>query len=133
MELNLRAIAYGFAATLIIGLLSGFTVPFTNFTLPTIGYILTGIIGGFVAGYMVTTGWTDGAVNGLVGTTLGAIFVAIGLVLFNILFTGVFFGLTTFAAAIVIIAIAGIPGALGGALGTMMKERSAARRTRPAA
>lgn len=133
MELNVRAIAYGFVATLIIGLLSGLTVPFTNVTLPTVGYILTGIIGGLVAGYMVTTGTTDGAVNGFLGTTLGAIFVAIGLVLFNVLFTGLFFGLTVFSASVVIIALAGIPGALGGAVGSMMKTRSVERAGRPAA
>ncbi|RDZ63425.1 hypothetical protein C5B90_09765 [Haloferax sp. Atlit-12N] len=133
MKFNMRAIAYGFIATVVVGFLGGLTVPFTNVTLPTVGYILTGIIGGLVAGYLVTTGMADGALNGLVGTTLGAIIVAIGLVVMNVLFAGVFFGLTVFAAAVVIIALAGIPGALGGALGSMLHDRSAARRTRPAA
>ncbi|MFC7202214.1 DUF5518 domain-containing protein [Haloferax namakaokahaiae] len=133
MELNIRAIAYGFGTTLLLGLLSGFTIPFTTVTLPVLGFGLIGVIGGLVAGYMVATGMTDGAVNGLVATMLGAIIVAIGLVIFNILFEGVFFGLTTFAAAIVLIAVAGIPGVVGGALGSMLHDRSEARRSRPAA
>lgn len=129
----MRAIAYGFGTTLLLGILSGLTIPFTNVTLPVIGYLLVGVIGGLVAGYMVTTGMADGAINGLVATMLGAIIVAIGLVIFNVLFTGVFFGLTTLAASIVVIALAGIPGVVGGALGSVIHDRSEARRTRPAA
>jgi len=51
----------------------------------------------------------------------------------NVLLAGAFFGLTVFAASVVIIALAGIPGAIGGALGSVLHDRSAARRTRPAA
>ncbi|MFK8213474.1 MULTISPECIES: hypothetical protein [unclassified Haloferax] len=51
----------------------------------------------------------------------------------NVLFAGAFFGLTVFAAAVVIIDLAGIPGALGGAFGSILHDRSAARGTRPAA
>ncbi|WP_410766949.1 DUF5518 domain-containing protein [Haloferax sp. DFSO60] len=129
----MRAIAYGFGATILLGIISGLTIPFTNLTLPVLGYALVGVLGGLVAGYMVATGMADGAINGLVATMLGAIIVAIGLVVFNVLFTGVFFGLTTLAASIVVIALAGIPGVVGGALGSMLHDRSEARRSRPVA
>ncbi|MFC4358608.1 DUF5518 domain-containing protein [Halobium salinum] len=130
--MNWRAVIYGFVATLVVGFLSGTGLPFTDATLPTVGAGLTGIVGGLVAGYVAARGVGGGALHGIVATTLGAIVVGLVLVLLGTLASG-FLGLVGLLGLLVYVLVAGIPGAVGGALGGLLARRTDVDRARPAA
>jgi hypothetical protein len=122
MEINWRAVGYGFLATVIIGLLSGFTIPFTNVTLPVVGYGLAGLIGGFVAGYMATTSIGSGMVHGGIATVIGGFVVLVILSLLAV-FVSPVTGLGLLAAGLLVLFLNAIPGAVGGAIGSFVKGR----------
>lgn len=132
MEMNWRAITYGFLATLVVGLVSGTGLPFTDATLPTVGAGLTGVIGGIVAGYAARRGAVDGALYGAVATTLGAIVVGLVLVALGTLAAG-FLGLLGLVALAAYVVVAAVPGAIGGVVGGLLADRSESRRPRPVA
>lgn len=75
MDVNWRAVGYGFLATVILGVLSGAAIPYTDFTMPTVSYGLTGLIGGAIAGYMTIGAAGDGALNGILATIIGGLVV----------------------------------------------------------
>jgi hypothetical protein len=131
VDINWRAVAAGFVVTLIVGFLSGATVPETDITLPVIGWGLTGLLGGLTAGYMAGHGYGNGAINGAVATTIGAIIVLAVLALFGTLLLGAF-GLGLALFGVVFLVLYAVPGAVGGALGAMLKGREPARVGRPA-
>ncbi|MGM0592594.1 MAG: DUF5518 domain-containing protein, partial [Halobacteriota archaeon] len=72
MDINWRAVGYGFLTTLILGLLSGLSIPGIDATLPVLGYGLTAVIGGLVAGYVAGLGAWNGAIHGGIATVVGA-------------------------------------------------------------
>ncbi|MFC6836592.1 DUF5518 domain-containing protein [Halomarina ordinaria] len=132
MDLHTRAIVYGFLTTVVLALLSGAVIPFTDVNLPVVGTGLTAIVGGFVAGYVAGGRVGNGAVNGGVATVIGAFVALVLLSLFGLLAGGLL-GVGIFVAGVVYLALAAIPGALGGAVGAWAKGRSERRMTgRPA-
>jgi len=110
------AVLYGIVASLVIGLLSGLGLPFTNATLPVIGAGLTGLVAGGVAGYAAREGLGGGAIHGFLATTIGAIVVTLVLLFLGALAAGIF-GFSAGVVALVWVAATGIPGAVGGAVG----------------
>ncbi|KTG09543.1 hypothetical protein AUR64_13600 [Haloprofundus marisrubri] len=130
-ELNWRAIGLGFVVTLVLGLLSGNSIPLTDLTLPVIGWGLTGIVGGLAAGYVAGRGMGNGAVNGIVATTIGAILVYAVLAVFGTVLFG-FVGFTVALVGLLYLGLYAIPGAVGGAVGAMLNRSSPADRTQPA-
>lgn len=114
--MNWKAVLYGFLASIVIGLVSGLGLPFTDATLPVIGAGLTGLVAGAVAGYV--NNWTLGsdALHGGVATVVGALVVAVVLAFIGTLTAGAF-GLGLGLALLVMVAVTAIPGAIGGAIG----------------
>lgn len=126
MKLNWRAIGFGFLTALVLGLISGVAVPFTNATLPVLGSGLVGVIAGAVAGYSDSRTMGSGAVHGGIATTIGAIVVAVVATILGTLFGGVL-GVGIGLASIAYIVVVAIPGAFGGAVGSWLKSRSTRR------
>ena len=122
MEINWRAIGYGFVATIIIGLLSGYTIPFVDVTLPVIGYGLAGLVGGLVAGYTATVSLRSGMVHGGIATVVGGFVVLVVLSVLAV-FASPIASIGVFAAGLLVLLVAAIPGAVGGAIGSYLKGR----------
>jgi hypothetical protein len=116
MAINWRAVLYGLATSIVIGLLSGLTIPFTDVTLPFLGAGLSGLIAGGVAGYVNNRAWTSDATVGALATVIGALVVGVLLTFFGTLVAGIF-GLGAGLALIAWILVTGIPGAIGGIVG----------------
>lgn len=110
------AVAYGIVASLLIGLLGGLGLPFTDATLPTVGAGLTGLVAGAIAGYAAREGLGGGALHGFLATTIGGILVALVLLFAGTLVAGIF-GFSAGVVALIWVAATGIPGAVGGAIG----------------
>ena len=131
MGLNLRAVLFGVITAIVVGLISGMSVPFTDNTLPAVGFGLTGLIAGLVAGYVAGGTVGNGALNGGVATSLGTILVVVVLGLIGTALAGVF-GLGVLVVGAVFVLIAAIPGAVGGAIGAWAKgERVTSPAGRP--
>lgn len=122
MDINWRAVGYGFVATIVIGLLSGFTVPFVDVTLPVIGYGLAGLVGGLVAGYVATTSLGGGMVHGAIATVIGGFVVLVVLSVLAV-FASPVASFGVFAAGLLVLLVQAVPGAVGGALGSYLKGR----------
>jgi hypothetical protein len=131
MDINWRAVGIGFAITIIIGLLSGFTIPTTDFTLPSLSWAITGLIGGASAGYIVGNGLTRGAVHGILGTTIGALVVIVILGVLGTLLLGLV-GLSLFLVPLLLLGLYAIPGAIGGAIGALLKGTTTPEVRQPA-
>ncbi|MFB6155839.1 MAG: DUF5518 domain-containing protein [Haloferacaceae archaeon] len=130
--INWRAVGYGFLTTLVLGLLSGFTVPVANVTLPAVGYGLAGIIGGGVAGYMVGGKLGTGAIHGGIATVVGGFVVLVVVTLLTTLVSPIA-GVGLFGAGVLLLLVQAVPGVIGGAIGSMLKGRQPAEMGRPAA
>ncbi len=130
-EINWRAVGIGFVVTLVIGLIGGFTVSMTDLTIPIIGWGLTGLVGGAAAGYVAGHGVDNGIVNGILGTTIGAIVVLGALLIAGTLLFGLV-GLSVFLVPILLLGLYAIPGAVGGAIGAMLKGTESAEAGQPA-
>ena len=130
-EINWRAVGIGFVVTLVIGLIGGFTVSMTDLTMPIIGWGLTGLVGGAAAGYVAGHGVDNGIVNGILGTTIGAIVVLGALLIAGTLLFGLV-GLSVFLVPILLLGLYAIPGAVGGAIGAMLKGTESAEAGQPA-
>ncbi|MDS0294595.1 DUF5518 domain-containing protein [Halogeometricum luteum] len=130
--MNYRAILYGLAASIVIGLLSGLGLPYTDASLPIIGAGLSGLLAGGIAGYVNRGTMGSDALHGGIATVVGGIIVATFLLVFGTLVAGVF-GLAAGVAAFLVVAVTAVPGALGGALGGMLADTGDSERTRPAA
>lgn len=77
MVVNWRAVGIGFVVTLVIGLVGGFAVPYTDITIPALSWGVVGLVGGAVAGYVAGGGVLNGSVNGILATTIGALVVLV--------------------------------------------------------
>lgn len=128
---NWKAVAYAVVASFVIGLISGLGLPFTNATLPVIGFGLSGLLAGAVAGYVNHGGMGSDALHGLLGTTIGGLVVGVILTLLGT-FAGGVIGLGVGLAFIMVVLASGIPGAVGGAIGGLLTGREDAA-GRPAA
>jgi hypothetical protein len=129
---NWLAVLYGVATGIVIGLVSGLGLPFTDATLPVVGYGLGGFIAGGVAGYFAREGIASGAIHGLLGTSIGALFVVGVLILFSTVLAGLI-GLSAGLAALVVVLAYGVPGVIGGAVGGLLEDWQARRTGRPTA
>lgn len=129
---NTRAILYGFLTSVIIGILSGVGLPFTDAALPTIGAGLSGLLAGGVAGYVNNRGSISNALHGVVATSLGAVLVVLILAVLGTLATG-FLGLGVLLTGTVLILVTAIPGLIGGIVGGILNSGKDTKRARPAA
>ncbi|MFC7099020.1 DUF5518 domain-containing protein [Halobaculum marinum] len=129
---NWRAVLAGFVASIIIGLVSGLGLPFTNASLPVVGAGLAGLIAGGVAGYMNNRSLLSDAFHGALATTLGAVIVTLILTLLGTLVTG-FLGLGLGLAALAFIVFTAVPGIVGGAVGGLLHGNEEVEMGRPAA
>lgn len=122
MEVNWRAVGAGFVTAVVIGLLSGVTIPFVGVTLPVIGYGLAGLVGGFVAGYMATSVTENGMIHGGLATVIGGIVVLMILSLLTV-FASPVAGVSVFVAGMIVLLLQAVPGAVGGAIGSYVNRR----------
>lgn len=129
---NWKAVLYGFVTSIVIGLVSGLSVPFTDVTLPVVGAGLTGLVAGAVAGYVNNMSLGSDAVHGGLATVIGALVVAIILAVVGTLAAGVF-GLGAGIALLVLIVATAIPGAVGGVVGGYLHGGRRGDRTRTTA
>lgn len=130
---NHRVLLADFVATVVLGVLSGTTIPYTDVTMPTVSYGLTSLIGGAIAGYMAMESARSGAVHGFLATIIGGLVVLVALALLGTLVAGLI-GLSVALFALFLLALSGIPGAVGGAIGAWLHGRGTrrdARRTAP--
>lgn len=120
MPLQGRAILYGFLVSLVLTIIGGFALPFTDASIPTLSSTVIGLIAGGVAGYVSGPGMAGGALNGAVATTIGSI---IGLILAVILGTalGGLIGVGAFFIGAILVLSQMIPGAIGGAIGSYLR------------
>jgi len=126
MNINWKAVLAGFVATLAFGLISGLLYAGSE-TVGVLGYWgVIGIFGGLVAGYLVGGPLGSGAIHGGLATVLGSIFVLVIATFTTVLFGGVVLSLGVLGFGILMLAFHAIPGALGGALGSWLKNRRAA-------
>lgn len=131
MDINWRAVLYGFITQAVIGVLSGVALPFTDLSLPVVGAGLAGLIAGGVAGYYNNRSTTSDATHGALATVIGALVVGIILTVLGTLVAGIF-GLGAGLGLLVLIFVAGIPGAVGGVVGGYLhrgREDTAGRPT----
>ena len=128
--IDVRAVLAGFVTTVAIGVLGGLALPLTDFTVPTLSWVGTGLVGGFVAGYLAGGGVGQGALNGIVGTTLAALLVGVVLAVVGTVLFGLV-GLATVLLGALFLGLHAIPGAIGGGLGGLVKNRSVRPASRP--
>jgi hypothetical protein len=130
MTINWRAVGIGFVVTLVIGLIGGFAVPYTDVTIPALSWGVVGLVGGAVAGYLVGGGIWNGAVNGILATTIGALVVLVVLGVVGTLLLGLV-GLSLFLIPLLLLGLYAIPGAVGGAVGALLKGATAPEAGQP--
>jgi hypothetical protein len=142
MRLDSRAVGFGFGATALLFLLSGFLLEFTDVTV-TLAGILSGLVGGLLAGYYASDGILSGALDGVVASVFGAV-VALPILAFlgllvgeafgtqsSFLFVGVegIDGASAFAVVLLtLFVVVSVAGLVGGAVGGLVSERRVARR-----
>jgi len=128
MELNWKAIVIGFVATLAFGIVSGLIVAGTELMSLATSWAMIGIVGGLVAGYLAAGTVSTGAVHGGIATVLGSL-ITLAIVTFTtLLFAGVVPTFGVLVGGLLLIAFYAIPGALGGAVGSWVHGRRAARK-----
>ena len=121
---NWRAVGIGLAIELILG--------FVGLLVPGIGQFIAGLVGGFVAGYIASTSIRSGLWHGLLAGSLGGFLLAvpigivvgvasIGLGLMD-QFGSLVAGLGTTVVVLFIAVILGANSALGGALGSLVRD-----------
>lgn len=133
MEMNMRAVAYGFVVSLLIGLVGGTVIPGTDMAMPVLGWGLAGIVAGLVAGYVAGGTISNGAIHGGLATVIGALVLLFAVSFVGALFGGLVpaFGLLT--VGVTLLAIYAIPGAIGGGIGSWGKSRRTKPTGRPTA
>lgn len=133
MEMNMRAVAYGFVVSLLIGLVGGAVIPGTDMTIPALGWGLAGIVAGLVAGYVAGGTIPNGAIHGGLATVIGAFVLLVAVSFVGVLFGGLVPAVGLLTVGVTLLAIYAIPGAIGGAVGSWGKGRRAKPTGRPAA
>lgn len=122
MVLSGKAILYGAATSLLLTAVEGFAFPFTDIVLPALSALVIGLLAGFVAGYTAGGGLLSGALNGGIATTLGSIIGVILLTVLGVALTGPL-GLSILIIGAVLVIAQMIPGAIGGMIGSVVKQR----------
>lgn len=124
MDINWRAVLTGFVVAVVLGLFLSWVYPPAETT--GLGLALPGLLGGFTAGYMVS-GIERGAIHGGLATIVGALVVLAVIVIGGILFVGLLPALGGSVVAVIALVVMSIPGAIAGALGGWLKNRSESR------
>ena len=124
MNVDWRAVGYGFITAVVLGLLSGVAIPYTNLSLPILSSTIIGLLGGLVAGYVGLNGMRVGALNGALATAVGSIVGVVILTVLGLFVSGVV-GLGILALGVVVVLSHMIPGAIGGAAGAWLSGRRA--------
>ncbi|ATW89434.1 hypothetical protein halTADL_2718 [Halohasta litchfieldiae] len=126
MKINWSAVFTGFVVTLALGLISGLIYAGSE----TVGILgswgVIGILGGLTAGYVVGGRIGSGAIHGGLATVLGSLVLLVIAAVTTLLFGGVVLSLGVLGFGALILAFHAIPGALGGALGSWLKDRRTA-------
>ena len=119
MEINWRAVIYGFVVATVLGILFGWAFPPS-----TSVWVLAipGLVGGFVAGYMVY-GVGNGAIHGGLATILGAVIMLVILAVVGVLFVGLVPAIGGASIVLLALIVQAIPGAIAGAVGAWAKGR----------
>ena len=124
MDINWRAVLTGFVAAVVLGLFLSWVYPPAETT--GLGLALPGLVGGFMAGYMVS-GIERGAIHGGLATIVGALAVLAVLVVIGVLFVGLVPAIGGSIVALLALFMMAIPGAIAGAFGGWLKNRSETR------
>jgi hypothetical protein len=125
MKINGSAVLTGFVVTLALGFISGLLYGGSE-TVGVLGYWgVIGILGGLAAGYIVGGPMGSGAIHGGLATVLGSIVVLVIAAFTTLLFGGLVLSLGVLGFGVLMLAFHAIPGALGGALGSWLKDRRA--------
>jgi len=126
MKINWSAVLTGFVVTLALGFISGLIYTGSTATGVLSYWGVIGILGGLAAGYVVGGPMGSGATHGGLATVLGSVVVLVIAAFTTLLFGGLVPTLGVIVFGALIIAFHAIPGALGGALGSWLKNRRAA-------
>ena len=125
MKINQSAVLTGFVVTLALGVISGLLYAGSE-TVGVLGYWgVIGIFGGLTAGYVVGGPMGSGAIHGGLATVLGSFIVLLVAAFTTLLFGGVVLSIGILGFGVLVLAFHAIPGALGGALGSWLKNRRA--------
>lgn len=132
MQVNGRAIAYGFSTAFILGIAAALLFPVATVMTPVLMYALIGGIAGLVAGYYTPEETGSAILNGALSTSIGGVLVLTMSVLFELLFEGLVASFGIAVIGLIVIAAYAIPGAVGGAIGGWYKGRRTERAARAA-
>lgn len=127
---NWRAVGFGLAIELVLGLV--------GLLVPGIGQFIAGLMGGFVAGYIANTSIHSGLWHGLLAGSLGGFLLAVPIgILVSVASVGLgltdqlgslIAGLGTAVIVLLIAVILGANSALGGAIGSFARSIYESRR-----
>ena len=123
MKINWSAVLTGFVVTLVLGFISGLVYAGSE-TVGVLGYWgVIGILGGLAAGYVVGGPMSSGAIHGGLATVFGSLVVLLVAAVTTLLFGGVVLSIGVLGFGALMLAFHAVPGALGGALGSWLKDR----------
>lgn len=126
MKMNYSAIGIGFGVTLVLGVLSGLLYAGSASAGIFGSWGVVGALGGLAAGYVVGGSMKSGAIHGGLATVVGSL-VVLGLAAATtVLFGGLVVALGIIGFGGLMLAIHAIPGLIGGAAGSWLKERRSA-------
>ncbi|MEA1932109.1 DUF5518 domain-containing protein [Halohasta litorea] len=126
MKINWSAVLIGFVVTLALGFISGLLYTGSAATGALSYWGVIGILGGLAAGYIVGGKIGSGAIHGGLATVLGSVVLLAVATVTTLLFGGVVLSLGVLGFGVLMVAFHAIPGALGGALGSWLKDRRTA-------
>ncbi|MFO7833733.1 MAG: DUF5518 domain-containing protein [Halohasta sp.] len=126
MKINWSAVLTGFVVTLALGFISGLIYTGSTTTGAVTYWGVIGILGGLSAGYIVGGPMGSGAAHGGLATVLGSVVVLVIAAFTTLLFGGLVPTLGVIGFGALIVAFHAVPGAIGGALGSWLKDRRTA-------
>ncbi len=126
MKVNYAAIGIGFGVTLVLGVLSGFLYASSASAGIFGSWGVVGALGGLAAGYVVGGSIKSGAIHGGLATVFGSLVVLVLAAATTVLFGGLVLTLGIVGFGGLMLAIHAIPGMIGGAAGSWLKDRRTA-------
>jgi len=126
MKVNYAAIGIGFGVTLVLGVLSGFLYASSASAGIFGSWGVVGALGGLAAGYVVGGSIKSGAIHGGLATVFGSLVVLVLAAATTVLFGGLVLTLGIVGFGVLMLAIHAIPGMIGGAAGSWLKDRRTA-------
>ncbi|WP_253737292.1 DUF5518 domain-containing protein [Halohasta salina] len=123
MKINWSAVLSGFVVTLALGVISGLLYTGSTATTVVSYWGVIWILGGLAAGYVVGGKIGSGAIHGGLATVFGSLVVLAVATVTTLLFGGVVLSLGVLGFGVLMLAFHAVPGALGGALGSWLKDR----------